>query len=167
MSDDRSGAEADVLGATASAPREPTVLLVVAIGGAIGGLARYAVAEAVPRQEYATGTGLEAATGTIWPWATFLTNLIGCLLIGVVVHALLMHPALLARTWADRLARPFLVAGVLGGFTTFSALGVETLDLISAGRAPLAVGYLAASVVLGVLAVAGSGALARRWAATR
>jgi CrcB protein len=150
-----------------AAPRDPAALLAVAVGGAIGGLARYALAEALPRQEYVTGTGLDAVSGTVWPWATFITNLIGCLLIGLVVHALLVHPAVLTHAWVDRLARPFLVVGLLGGFTTFSALGAETLDLISAGRASLAVTYIVASVVLGVLAVAGSGSLARRWMATR
>jgi CrcB protein len=139
----------------------------VALGGALGAVARYAIAEALPRQEPMTGTALEAVTGTVWPWATFATNLIGCLLLGLIVHRMLVHPAVTGRPRVAVLARPFLVAGVLGGFTTFSALGIEAIDLVNAGRAPLAVAYIATSVVLGVLAVAGSGALARRWAEAR
>jgi CrcB protein len=139
----------------------------VAVGGALGAVARYAIAEAVPRQEPLTGTGLTEPAGTVWPWATFTTNLLGCFLVGLVVHGLLVHPAVADHARRSRLARPFLVTGILGGFTTFSAVGVESLDLVDAGRAPLAVAYVGASVVLGVVLVAGSGALARRRAARR
>jgi CrcB protein len=125
----------------------------VAVGGAIGALARYGIAEAIPRLE--PGTGYEqTATGTTWPWATFLTNLIGCLLVGLVVHAVVEHRSV------HRLSRPFLVTGVLGGFTTFSAVSVETLDLVNAGQSPLALLYVLASLVLGVIAVSVSRALA-------
>jgi CrcB protein len=124
----------------------PAVWVAVAVGGAIGALGRYGIAEAIPRAEPTTGYAL-SATGTAWPWATFITNLIGCLLVGLIVHAVVEHRA------AHRLARPFLVTGVLGGFTTFSALSVETIDLVNAGRTPMALTYVVASLVLGVIAV--------------
>jgi CrcB protein len=145
------------------APRGPAVLLAVAAGGALGGLARYAIAEGLPRAEPVAGTGLDQGLpGTVWPWATFLTNLVGCFLVGLIVEVLI------ARSERRRhaavpvvFAYPFLVTGVLGGFTTFSALGVESLDLVNAGRLPLAVAYIAASLLLGLLAVTAGRAVGR------
>jgi CrcB protein len=119
---------------------------VVALGGAIGALGRYGIAEAIPRIEPTSGYE-QGVTGTVWPWATFITNLLGCLLVGLIVHAVVEHRS------AHRLARPFLVTGVLGGFTTFSAVSVETIDLINAGRSSMALSYIVASLVLGVVAV--------------
>jgi fluoride exporter len=129
------------------------VWFAVAVGGALGALGRYGIAEAFPRSEPTTGDEL-IATGTPWPWATFITNLVGCLLVGLIVHAVVEHRS------AHRLARPFLVTGVLGGFTTFSALSVETIDLVNAGRSSMALAYIVASLVLGVIAVSLSRALA-------
>ncbi len=106
--------------------------LLAALGGALGALARWGVAEALPR------------TDGGWPWATLLVNLTGCLLMGLLLGALA------ARDPEPAWARPFLAVGVLGGFTTFSAFAVEVVDLAGAG----ALGYLLASVVGGVLAVA-------------
>ena len=107
--------------------------LLAAAGGALGALARWAVAEGVPRSPDG------------WPWSTLAVNLAGCLLIGVLLAVLSRCPA----AWAP----PFLGVGVLGGFTTYSTFAVEVLEL--AARAPaLAAGYVAASVAGGVLAVA-------------
>ena len=108
---------------------------VVALGGALGALARWGV-----------GTGLPHPPGA-WPWATVTVNLTGCLAIGVVLAVLLDrspdHPWL----------RPFLATGVLGGYTTFSAFAVDAVQLADAGRWPVAVGYLLVSVVGGLAAV--------------
>ena len=110
------------------------MLGVIALGGAIGALARYGLAEAIPHRAGA------------FPWATFLTNVIGCLLIGVllvvIIEARTVHP----------LSRPFLGTGVLGGFTTFSTFSVETERLI--GDRPLtAVAYFFGTVAVALLAV--------------
>lgn len=108
---------------------EAPVVGVVALGGGLGALGRYGLAEALP-----TPSGG-------FPWATFATNVLGCLLIGV-----LMVLVTEARQ-AHRLVRPFLGVGVLGGFTTFSTYAVETSGLLRHGEAGLAVAYLAGTLV--------------------
>lgn len=108
----------------------------IAIGGALGSLGRSAVADALPR------------TTADWPWATLLVNLAGCLFIGLIVARLAFGPE------QPPLVRPFAVVGVLGGWTTYSAFAVETVELANAGRPGLAIGYVAASVLGGALAVA-------------
>jgi len=110
--------------------------VLAALGGAVGALARWGVGEALPR-----------SSGT-WPWATLAVNLAGCLLIGVLLAVLS------ARRPDDERLRTFLGAGVLGGFTTFSAFAVEVADLVRAGAPSLAVLYVAVSVVGGLVAVA-------------
>lgn len=111
--------------------------LAVAAGGALGALARWKVGQ----------WALLLAPQAKWPWHTLLVNLLGCLLIGGVM-------GLAARTWGPAAAlRLFLVTGLLGGFTTFSAFGMETLLLLRRGELALAGGYVAASVIGGVLAV--------------
>lgn len=103
------------------------LLLVVAVGGALGSLARYAVAEAMPHGRSSL------------PVATLLVNVVGCLLLGLLVGA---------RRFA-RWLRPFLGTGVLGGFTTFSAFALETDRLLD--RAPaVALLYVALSLLLGL-----------------
>ena len=110
--------------------------LLAALGGALGALARWAIVLALPR-----------SSGD-WPWATLTVNLAGCVLIGVLLAALS------ARRPDDDRLRTFLGAGVLGGFTTFSAFAVEVADLLRAGVPVVAVGYVAVSVLGGLLAVA-------------
>ncbi len=109
--------------------------LLAALGGAIGALARWAVAEAMPR-----------ADGE-WPWATVTVNIGGCLLLGVLLGLLEVR-----RSDGDGL-RAFVGTGVLGGFTTFSAFAVEVTDMVDAGALLLAVGYVVVSTLGGVLAV--------------
>ncbi|RBY96884.1 fluoride efflux transporter CrcB [Blastococcus sp. TF02-8] len=117
--------------------------LLAAVGGALGALARWGLAEAVP------------GSPPGWPWATLLVNLVGCLLLGLLVALLA------ARSPTPTWARPFLGVGVLGGFTTYSTFAVETVRLADAGAAGTAVGYVVVSVVGGVLAAA-AGTLAGR-----
>lgn len=106
--------------------------LLAALGGALGALARWGVATAVPHSPGG------------WPWATLLVNLTGCLLIGVLLAVLTgRFPA------ATRL-RPFLAVGVLGGYTTFSAFAMEVVGLGETGAWLVAAGYVLASVVGGV-----------------
>lgn len=118
--------------------------LAAALGGALGALARWALTAALP----------SPAGG--WPTATLLVNLTGCLLIGVLLAVLG------ARSSAPPWLRPFLATGVLGGYTTYSAFAVETVQLVEAGAWPLAGGYALASVVGGVLAVVAGLLVGRR-----
>lgn len=124
------------------------VLLAVALGGVLGSLARWGVDEAMP----ATRPG-------DWPWATLTVNLVGALAIG----ALLTSGLLVGRPhwW-----RPLLVTGVLGGFTTFSALALETGVMLDAGRPLAAIGYLAVTVAGGLAAVVLGRSLGSRRGAT-
>ncbi len=109
--------------------------LLAALGGALGALTRWGVAEALP-----------SSPGG-WPWATLAVNLAGCLLVGLLLATLL------ARSPAPAWARPLLAVGVLGGFTTYSAFAVEAVLLADGGAVVLAAGYVLASVLGGVLAV--------------
>ena len=122
--------------------------LLAALGGALGALARWGVATALPHSPGG------------WPWATLLVNLTGCLLLGALVAALA------GRSPEPPWARPFLAVGVLGGYTTYSAFAVEAVGLVEAGVPLLAAGYVLVSVLGGVLAVA-AGTLAVRAARAR
>ncbi|MET9487697.1 CrcB family protein [Nocardia sp. NPDC006630] len=110
------------------------VLAVIAAGGALGALARYGLAQVWPT--HAGG----------FPWATFVTNVAGCFLIGVLMVVITdirkAHP----------LTRPFLGVGILGGFTTFSTYANETRALIQPGTVALAFTYLAATLLCALLA---------------
>lgn len=116
----------------------------VAVGSALGGVARYLV-----------GIGLQRLSGGTFPFGTLAVNVVGSLLIGFVLQLALegVGPTPATRT--------FLVVGVLGGFTTFSAFSWETVALLETegwGRAGV---YVAASLVLSVAAVAIGIGLAR------
>lgn len=108
----------------------------VALGGAIGSLGRYAVGVALP---HAVGG---------FPWATLVVNVTGAFAMGLLVAYLVDRPGV------HRLARPFVGVGVLGGWTTFSALAMDAVALGDADRAQLALGYVAATFLVGTLAVA-------------
>ena len=110
-------------------------LTAIALGGVIGSLARFAVA-----QPFGPWTAFD------WPWATLIVNIVGCLLIGVIASSPAVERGPL---WL----RPFLITGVLGGFTTFSAYAVETGLLIDEGAPLVAAAYLAITVLAGLLAV--------------
>jgi CrcB protein len=109
--------------------------LYIAVGGACGSVLRHAAQ-----------IGVQRAVGHPFPVGTLLVNVVGCLLIGVV--AALAGP--LAWREEHRLA---VMTGVLGGFTTFSAFGLETISLVDHGRLPLAIANVVLSVAIGLLAV--------------
>jgi CrcB protein len=111
------------------------IYALAALGGALGALARWGLAAALPHSPGA------------WPWSTLLVNLVGCLLIGVLLAVLL------ARFAHSPWLRPFLAVGVLGGFTTYSTFAVDVVRLTGAGHDLLAVAYVLASVLGGVGAV--------------
>ncbi|MEV4701872.1 fluoride efflux transporter CrcB [Actinoplanes sp. NPDC049316] len=111
------------------------VLGAVALGGALGALARYGLATAWPHLPGG------------FPWATFATNVSGCLLIGILM-------VLITEVWsAHRLVRPFLGVGVLGGYTTFSTYTGEVQQLVAAGAARTGLVYLAGTVLAALAAV--------------
>jgi CrcB protein len=121
-----------------------SVLSVISLGGALGALARYGVTAAVP------------AGRRSFPWGIFGVNVSGCLLIGILM-------VLVTEVWTgQRLVRPFLGVGVLGGYTTFSTYVVDIQRLVNAGAAATALMYLIGTVVAALVAVY-AGVTATRW----
>ncbi|MCV7261625.1 fluoride efflux transporter CrcB [Mycolicibacterium poriferae] len=119
-------------------------LAAVFAGGALGTLARAGFEE------------LAAPDPGRWPWPTFTVNIVGAFLLGVFVTRLL------ERLPLSSYRRPFLGTGFCGGLTTFSTMQVETIAMLEHGHYGLAVGYTAASVALGLLAVYLATVLVRR-----
>jgi CrcB protein len=118
----------------------------VAVGGAIGSVGRFWLTIVM--------TGL---TGPRFPWGTLLINVLGSMVIGLVA-GLTLTPA---RVGMHPDIRIFLMTGVCGGFTTFSAFSLQTLELMQSGDVVPALGYAVGSVVLCVLATYGGWALGR------
>jgi CrcB protein len=116
-------------------------LLLVATGGALGSVARYAVSGAAQRL-LVPGAGTFAS----FPAGTLVVNISGSLLIGLVA-GLAESRALLGAE-----ARLLLVTGILGGYTTFSAFSLETLLLLRAGQTTTALTNVVLQVGLGVAA---------------
>lgn len=112
-------------------PMLPKAVGAVAAGGAVGATARWAI-----------GTTIDTSPGA-WPWPTLVVNLVGCLLIGLAAR----------RLRRGSIAWDVAVTGVLGGFTTMSALAVELNDMVDAERPGLAVLYAVVSLAGGVGAV--------------
>ena len=122
-----------------------TTLFQVALGGAIGAALRYL-----------TNVSALRLFGPGFPVATLIVNVAGSFLMGVLV-------VVLARKGGNHLA-PFLMTGILGGFTTFSAFSLDALTLWERGQAASAFTYVAASVILSLAAIAAGLALARSFA---
>jgi CrcB protein len=112
-------------------------LILVALGGSLGSVARY----------LAGGWILHHTVQERFPYSTFAVNVVGCLVAGVLAGLAekfdLFGPE----------ARLLLFTGVLGGFTTFSAFGLETMFLLRRGDFAVAAAYVAGSVALGIAAV--------------
>lgn len=123
-------------------------LVAIAIGGALGALARYGVSR-----------WIHVAKDT-FPWATFWTNISGAFVLGWFVAVMIQ------RFPERRYPRLFFAIGFLGAFTTFSTMAVETVTLIKDGHALLGISYSCISVAAG-LAVAFTGGLAGRMTASR
>ena len=119
-------------------------ILLVAVGGALGAVARFVVGNAVSK-----------AIGSALPYGTFVINVIGCFAMGLLM-TIIVDRELLPATW-----RLLLCVGLLGGFTTFSSFGYEALMLLTEGRLLAALAYVGGSVVLGLMA-AGMGVLCAR-----
>ncbi len=127
------------------------IYLWVALGSGVGGAARLLCSDIAER-----------LVGIGFPWGTLSVNVFGSLLIGVM--AALVVPA--GRLEPGGTLQQFLMVGVLGGYTTFSAFSLQTLDLVRNGHLGKAAGYVAASVVLCLIAVAVGYAIGTSQAAT-
>ena len=106
-------------------------ILLVATGGAIGSVCRYLL------------SGINVAS---WPWGTFAVNILGSLFVGLLV-------GLVSKGIVSPEIKLLLVTGFCGGFTTFSTFANESFSMMKAGDALQMALYLAASVVIGILAV--------------
>lgn len=114
-----------------------TDILLVGLGGFAGAVARYA----------AGGWVLHHTVGAKFPWSTFAVNVSGCLLMGLL-------SGLAERLeWFTPQMRVLLFTGLLGGFTTFSAFGLETVHLLRRGDVLTALLYAASSVAVCVAAI--------------
>jgi CrcB protein len=108
----------------------------VGLGGALGSIARYVV-----------GLVVYERMGTRFPYGTFVINISGCFVIGLVLTVLDDRLGL-SPAWREALA-----IGFVGAFTTFSTFEYETLRAVQHGNAATALTYVASSVVLGFVAV--------------
>jgi fluoride exporter len=114
----------------------PQLIVAVAIGGAIGSVARYLV-----------GIGSGKLFGVGFPWGTLIINVTGSFLIGAFVG--------LFATKSDlpQVARVFLTVGICGGYTTFSTFSLDAWYLIERGQTAASTAYMLGSVVLSVAAL--------------
>lgn len=106
-------------------------ILLIGLAGMAGTIARYLLS-----------TAIDQAVARPFPWGTLAVNVVGCLLAGVVIGG---------RGWAPE-SQIIAVAGFLGGFTTFSAFGVQTVLMSRSGEIFPALAYVALSNVVGVAA---------------
>jgi len=112
-------------------------ILLVGLGGFIGSVARYKLG----------GLVLHLTAQERFPYSTFVVNVLGCLVIGLLAGLAERYELFGPGT------RLFLFTGLLGGFTTFSAFGLDAMFLLRRGELWVAALYAGASVVLGIAAV--------------
>lgn len=119
-------------------------ILLVAIGGAVGSVARYLATIAMTR-----------LLGPAFPWGTITVNILGSFAIGLLTE-------FVARKFSAPMEmRLLLVVGILGGFTTFSSFSLDTMALVERGPVWIAFSYVLASVLLSLTAAFGGLALGR------
>jgi CrcB protein len=112
-------------------------VLAIALGGAIGSVARFLA-----------GYYIGAAFGSAFPYATLLVNVLGSLFLGVIGTLTVEKPGTI-----DPAMRLLLTTGFAGGLTTFSALAFESLELYQRGDTGLAVGNIGLNLLVGLIAV--------------
>lgn len=112
-------------------------VLLVAVGGGLGSVCRYLLA----------GYVLHRTPNLSFPLGTFLVNVAGCFGVGVLGGLVVKYDLLSPDV------RVFLFTGIAGGFTTFSAFGLESFHLLRRGEVWVAAAYVAFSVLVGLLAV--------------
>lgn len=110
--------------------------LIIALGGGLGSTLRYF-----------TSIFVSKYWSSNFPLATFIVNSIGCLLIGFIIGLLEKNQL------SDSRLKWFLVTGICGGLTTFSAFGMENYNLFQNNNSLLAFVYIAMSIVIGLLAI--------------
>ena len=116
--------------------REVIMVALVALGGALGSVARYLLSMFVHR-----------FVPPVFPYGTFVVNVAGCLLAGVLIARFEVHAL------DSPAARAFVFVGVLGGFTTFSALAADTFGLARSSEPLLAALNSGGQVVVGLIAL--------------
>ncbi|MDR2691555.1 MAG: fluoride efflux transporter CrcB [Dysgonamonadaceae bacterium] len=109
-------------------------LLLIGLGGGIGSMMRFLVSK-IPFEQDS------------FPWATFVVNIVGCFLIGLLIGLSVLH------LYWGRDMRLFLVTGFCGGFTTFSTFSTENVSLYYSGNYFLLGAYILLSVIVGFAAV--------------
>ncbi len=117
--------------------------VLLALGGAAGTLLRYYLINSIQ------------SNSSQFPWGTFSVNLIGSLVIGLIAGLWI------GQTISDEW-RLFVFAGLLGGFTTFSSLAIETIYLMRSGQLLLAVVYMVTTNLAGLLLALGGFLLSRK-----
>ena len=120
------------------------MILAVAVGGALGSVARHLMAARIT-----------AWLGSGFPWGIFTINVLGGLIMGVLVELMALRWSL-SGEW-----RAFLTVGILGGFTTFSSFSLDVVLLMERGDHTLAALYVIGSVALSVGALFGAMMLVR------
>ena len=124
-----------------------TEIAVIHFGGGLGATLRHAI-----------NIGCARACGTNFPYGTFVINITGSLVMGLVAGYLAFKGEA-SQPW-----RLFLMTGILGGYTTFSAFSLDTILLYERGELGLAALYVAGSVVLSILGLVAGLALIRHFA---
>ena len=112
----------------------------VAIGGALGSMARYAIGGLIPQK-----------TGASFPWATLIINISGSFLIGIFGALTLAEGKMTSQSRV--LMSQLLITGVCGGYTTFSSFSLQTLYLVRDGEWFYAAGNILLSVIVCMIAV--------------
>ena len=95
---------------------------------------------------YISSLGFDKIYVSPFPFSTFFINFLGCFILGLLMQMGITN----TETWP---AKEFMVIGILGGFTTFSAFGLESFQLIESGEFMTALIYISASVIFGILGI--------------
>jgi CrcB protein len=119
-------------------------ILAIFLGGGIGSICRYLLGMSITRH-----------LNTAFPAGTFIVNITGCFLIGLLYGIANRH------AWLNVEWRLFLITGICGGYTTFSSFSYESISLIRQGNYIFSLLYMTLSVVIGLLATVGGAAVAR------
>jgi fluoride exporter len=118
-------------------------ILVIGLGSFAGGIGRYLLSQTI-----------QSKMPTIFPLGTLAVNVIGCFIIGIVF-------GVSSKGNLNSSMQFFLMTGILGGFTTFSAFSLETVNLMKEGQVGVAFGYVALSLVLGFAGTFGGLSMAK------